>query len=66
MSPSCEDFVTRCFQICDTDEKRGAMAIALETIINKVASEGRMMVHSWVLESIPQLAGNYLPNNNLF
>ena len=59
MSPSCEDFVTRCFQVCDTDEKRGAMAIALEKIINKVASEGRMMVHSWVLEQIPQLPGIY-------
>ena len=59
MTPSCEAFVTRCFQHCNTDAMRSAMAVALERIIRKVASEGRMGSHSWYTEAVPQISGTY-------
>ena len=60
MSPSCTNFVTRCFEICDTDAMRSTMALVLERLINKVANEGRMRSYCWFSEAIPQIPGMYI------
>jgi hypothetical protein len=53
--PSLKKFVDRSFAQCDTDEDRKCIATSLEKLINKVASDGRVLVHKWDLESSPSL-----------
>jgi phage I-like protein len=45
--PSLKKFVDRTYAQCGTYEEKKYVAIGLEKLINKVASEGRLLVHQW-------------------
>lgn len=67
---SLKRFVDRSFAQCDTDDDRKLIAASLEKLINKVASDGRVVVHKWDLESLPALlypvgAENSSGSNNI-
>ena len=54
-SQSMKEFVRRSFAQCETDSARAYVQGELESLISKVAAEGRTMVHRWDLEPCPSL-----------
>eukprot|EP01036_Dinobryon_divergens_P026037 gene26037-34639_t len=52
---SMKEFVLRCFAQCVTDDERTHVRSELESLISRVAAEGRTMVHRWDLEPCPDL-----------
>lgn len=52
---SLKEFVKRAFMQCQNDEDRSHVQTELTKLVTRVTSDGRLHVHRWDLEPIPQI-----------
>jgi hypothetical protein len=58
---SLSEFLTRAIMSCTNEEERAFRTAEIHKLISKVTAEGRLHVHRWDLEPIPQ----YIPPNQI-
>jgi hypothetical protein len=58
---SLSEFLTRAIMSCTNEEERAFRTAEIHKLISKVTAEGRLHVHRWDLEPIPQ----YIPPNQV-